>query len=707
MTSRASVLIDQSFFYRNMELQRNDLIVHLENLTDMVRDTDVHVEIRQDEDGAVVFALHNRSETDIRVGVLMTLEPGRVRILHPRDCPAPVRGGGVGGEDKIKIDEIHQWLLHKFPEIREYGFEGGVIIYGRVQMGKTGLILALNWIAQYVHGTTCLLALANMKGSFHQVMGKNTVEFNRDLRGRFGDGYGLRMCDRLVGGGAPATRVFMCNPTQIRRVAGEVAGRPYILFVDEADTAVKGADETLDVSKTGPLFRALQENAVGMVEITATPFALYNQKDGPARMTIRMRPRETYRGFHETDWEMVDAKTARAIRMGSIRSAKQWINKIVCARRPLVEASGRRYMTLLLNGPTTMKRQEIIALALARSRRYDGVYVMNSDGPHLIKQAVGTELRSKDMDAVSLLYDEFETRSRREPEHRLRVYIIVAGLTASRAISFRPTSVAIGTNGLHAMLLLPSVTAHCSQLIQYMRIWGNYAEDYPRLFCATTEVTHRRIRGEVHHNLEVLAERTSEMGDCRKKIEGSVLVDTRRHDRPAVDDTHLANRTSVCHTDFDSMDEIERYLDAHLDGLSRVWMTHEQVTRVAPPPGFAYTHDRVLQRRFLNHFRQSLGVRRLHISWSDTRYQDLHNIHRRFGNQRKNYMGEAIVGDGIDSTKMYCVRWREQFCNDDLSIRDETFWSSAVFLSRTSRGKYRFYHHAHHQEKMGVLSHEV
>lgn len=668
----------------------------------MVRDTDVHVEIREDEDGTVVFALHNRSEREVRIGLLMTLEPGRVRVLHPRDCPARVRG--VGGEDKIKIDKIHEWLLQKYPEIREYCFKDGIIIYGRVQMGKTGLILAMNWIAQYVHGTTCLLALANMKGSFHQIMGKNTVEFNRDLRERFGNGYGLRMCDRLVDEDVPTTRVFMCNPTQLRRVAGEVTGRPYMLFVDEADMAVKGADEASDVSKTGPLFRTLRERAVGVVEITATPFALYNQKDGSARMTIRMRPREAYRGFHETDWELVDAKTARAIRRASIASSREWIDKIVRARRPMVEASGRRYMSILLNGPATMKRQETIALGLARSQRYDGVYVMNSDGSHLVKQADGRRLRSKEMDAISLLYDEFETRSRRE-QGGFRVYIIVAGLTASRAISFRPTTTAIGMNGLHAMLLLPSATAHCAQLIQYMRIWGNYTEDYPRLLCATTEETYRRIRDEVHHNLEVLADRTAEMGDCRQKIEGSVLMDTRRHDRPAVDDTHLANRTSVCHTDFDSMDEMERYLDAHLDGLSRVWMTHEQVTRVVPPPGFAYTHDRALQRQFLNHFRQSLGVRRLHISWSDMRYQDLHNIHRRFGNQRKNYMGEAIIGDGIDRTNMYCVRWREEFCNDDLSIRDEAYWSSAIFLSRTSRGKYRFYHHTHHQEKM-ILSHD-
>jgi len=39
-----------------MDSQKNDLILHLENLADLVRDKDVHVEIREDEDNFLMFS---------------------------------------------------------------------------------------------------------------------------------------------------------------------------------------------------------------------------------------------------------------------------------------------------------------------------------------------------------------------------------------------------------------------------------------------------------------------------------------------------------------------------------------------------------------------------------------------------------------------------------------------------------------------------
>ena len=110
----------------------------------------------------------------------------------------------------------------------------------------------------------------------------------------------------------------------------------------------------------------------------------------------------------------------------------------------------------------------------------------------------------------------------------------------------------------------------------------------------------------------------------------------------------------------------------------------------------------LIQMEFLQQFHHQIGVRRIHIAWDDPRYEDLHNIRRRFGKQRKNYLGDAIVGDGIDADHLYSVRWKPEFCSDELTIDDHDFWSSAVFLFRTSRGKYRFYHDQA-IAKMGIL----
>ena len=179
-----------------------------------------------------------------------------------------------------------------------------------------------------------------------------------------------------------------------------------------------------------------------------------------------------------------------------------------------------------------------------------------------------------------------------------------------------------------------------------------------------------------------------------------------------IDDTILAEPRRLCDADFGTFQELMLALPPLLRHLPHIWMTEEETVPIGilslADETFSYTQCPMGKVRWLQHVRSSFGTTsddRLQICWSEARYRDLHNIRRRFGAQRKNYVCHVIVGDGKDIS-LQSVRWKPAFCNDDLSITDMEFWSSAVYLYRTSRGTYRFYHSACESFTMGSLAHQ-
>lgn len=364
-----------------------------------------------------------------------------------------------------------------------------MILYGKVQAGKTDLILAMIWIGQFVHGLPCVLALANMVSSYNQVLGKNACEFNQSLLDQFGERarpYLLKTTGfrgtNTDGDHTDHTwlRVAMSNPAQIRRVLASALVRdhqPFLLFSDEADCHVKSCDEDSDTTSTGPLMRELQDRAVGSVKISATLFAMWNQKDATQK-TIKMRTGPNYRGIFETEWVFHKETDASAVRKGDHKKAVRMLEDMIAVVRPRVENDRRKYLSILINAPSQIRAQNVLAQKIAGRRRDWNVYVMNSDGGKTsISQATPNRIIRKEIETVSSLYDIFENES---PD-RFNINVIVAGMTAARAISFRPTSRLIGTGGLHGMLFFPSVGCNAAQLIQFMRPWGNYDDDYPRV----------------------------------------------------------------------------------------------------------------------------------------------------------------------------------------------------------------------------------
>lgn len=270
----------------------------------------VSVVMVPDDDMGTVWLIHLQNGETYWSGAGLFNMAIRHPSGHYRVCPTPQRPSvhPTGGDPEMIVN-IEKWIRRQHPEIDNWLLDDDIVLYGLVQAGKTELIMSMIWITQYIYKLPCVLVLANMASSYNQILQKNTEEFNEMLIEEFGRGaiffkltpVGLRKNVVNVQIDNHLTPVVMSNPAQLRRLINVVRGKKYVLFSDEADVHVKGWNDDADTTMTGPLIKKLQQEAVGSVKITATPFALYNQQ-GVCQKTIVMNKPNNYRGLLETEW---------------------------------------------------------------------------------------------------------------------------------------------------------------------------------------------------------------------------------------------------------------------------------------------------------------------------------------------------------------------------------------------------------------------
>jgi len=478
--------------------------------------------------------------------------------------------------------------------------------------------------------------------------------------------------------------------------------------MDEGDEAIKHCDATQDRSKFGETMHDLLQESAGCAFVTATPFALLNRVNVRCR-TISLELPPNYRHLKQMTTHLIDENVAKTL-------GKQDNELCSYMRQQVYPALERHphfgYQAVLVRVKHTKVAQQRLAIAAvchAEGPVADGVFVYNSDTPCPIKQFVrnptsprGYDVRYPPFQAIDTLFNHFENRYR-ETNVVYRYMIIAYGKGARRGTSFRPHPT-VGSGGLLGMVLLAKDNVHMANLNQALRLAGKYAPEYPTLHLFTTEGQKNRLLAE-QLNMETLCARNAMAGEAREQIKGALLIDVGRHDRLFVDDTTLSNRRKMFRQDFDTEEELRQYLPSALAGLPCVWMTKQHVMDCGTPElhgvPFSYDCTRAIKARW-NQFLKPEGSH-FQIAWSDKRYEDLHNPLRRFGAQRRHYLCQYIVGDG-QNDHLYRVEWLPQFCDDELTIDDKAFWSSAVYLFRTSSGKYRFFN-ATCKLSMGFLAH--
>lgn len=678
------------------------------------------VEMLPDEEHGTVWVIF-RDGCDPLVITLSTLtahtHPDVLQRLNNRVATQP--------NDDAIVGEIYDWLRARHPtELARWDHnpeERNVIVYGLVQSGKTNLILSMAWVSQHVYRTKVVLVLSNMLDSYNQVLRKSVREFNDALIGRFGEervshfliksrGYQGRNAPRVDDDDHTWLRVVMGNASQLRRFQNTIRGE-FDVLCDEGDTLIKGVDEESDQSKMGEWMKTIKARASFVANITATPLACWNEKN-VVNKTISMNVPENYRGEPETAWCYSTDEEADKVRRGDADQAIAVLQEMVDHQRPIVEPRSR-YVSILVNAPHQIASQDRLALSIKQARPDWGVYVMNSGGfQGQVKEATQTGIRPSGVSTISALYDRFEAIDSRG----FKIYVIVACQRASRAISFRPTTTQNGTGGLHGMIFFPSPGCHAAQLIQYMRVWGKYAHDYPKIRVRTTEDVHHKLRNEIAHNLRRFAEANQEAGLSREQIEGVPVVDIGcRHDRPAVDDTCVADKTHASRQEFDTQEELRAHLAA--EGTTNFVVMTERFLSVRKEDvrgGFRYGLQRGAAQNQMRHALEDALPANVpttqggfQVCWNNARYEQLHTISSRY-NESGQYNCRVVAGSGGDDGEyVNVVVWKLRYCKHDDPTLDWTlgrFQPNSAYLFQTTKGTWRYYT-AGIMPTHGVLAH--
>lgn len=681
------------------------------------------IEMLENDHDGTYWHIHLRDGRTLWTGTgVVDNDTSRTREQYEFRSSARPRGEA---ETNLHATEIEEWIRERYPELDDWSVGDDIVLYGKVQAGKTERILSMIWITQHIHEKKCVLVLANMAASYNQVLGKNAVEFNEMLLEQFGErsrpfllkAFGCRGRNMSVAG---ADYKWLCvamgNPAQLKRVNDIIRG-PFVLFCDEADVHVKGWNETSDVTSTGPLMKQLHTRAVSVVKITATPFALWNQ-EGASQKTITMNTPDNYRGLTETEWVFSSVADAKSVKNGNAVMVTGMLDNMVHDLRPRVESPTRRYMTILINGPTTIAKQNKMAQAIVRQRPQWNAYVMNSDGGQSsIKQATRNDMISTEMVTISALYDKFE----RENSDDFQVNIIVACLTAARAISFRPTSRRVGTGGLHGMIFFPSQSCHAAQLIQFMRVWGKYDEDYPMIRVNTTEVAYNKLYSEITHNLKGFADATSETGLSREQIEGVPVINVGLHDRRKVDDTTIADKMSMLKKEFATENEVREFL-AEDFGNEITKMTERmiRILRTEIDGGFQYGEhiNRSRQHSMTSELKSKVAEHNVplgngfQVCWHNTRYEDHHTMTRRYTQTRSGqtlYMSQVVAGSGDENDNhVNIVVWKPEYSRLENSPAEEwtleRFNTNRAYIFQTTKNTWRYYT-PNEKRVIGLLTH--
>jgi hypothetical protein len=627
-------------------------------------------------------------------------------------------------DDDVAV--MYQKLVEEYPMLSEA--HARVNVKGDVQSGKSRLMMAVLWCMMYVWDMDPVLVLCNKVDSYNQVLLRDVVEFNQWLRlqgirhsllfvhGLRGNSTKASVTkDKRRGTNSRSITLCMGNVAQLRKIVR----RPNIGVVcDEADAMVKAFCVENDESKSGKLFHELVTRSKSTWMVTATPFALLNQKNVWS-LSVVLPTKPTYRGLEQMSIHSISEETSKELKKDDVAMASMIVDALrICSDADDIDADDTTslpYTALLVNARYTCKQQDELAKALALGHRVES-YVINSDSPCYIKH-YDTEgnMHHTGFARVADLFDEFERRANVESvvasvvESVKRSYVLIANRTANRAVSFRPNP-SVGKGGLVGEILLPSDDTHCASLLQMNRLAGNYDPEYPPLHLFVAEKTLDRMEMEML-NISRWVSANAVGGFSRQQMEGTPCYLTGGHDRAAVDDTVNTERHKVIKEDYATKQELLDFLVPRYPVVHT--MTEDTVQTVAMPDGFEFGLSMGQQGRIREEVKRRLGVppeKHLVMTWKerevDPRWEDMHNMRARFGADTR-WKREFTASPTNDGTHVNIVRWKEgYFCEDlaDPGIFVDDLCEDDAYVYLTTANTWRFFN-SKEKRMVGILGH--
>jgi hypothetical protein len=275
-----------------------------------------------------------------------------------------------------------------------------------------------------------------------------------------------------------------------------------------------------------------------------------------------------------------------------------------------------------------------------------------------IKEMKNGKAQVAPFDQIHHLFKSFEETAKADKKKK---YVIVSGQMASRANSYRPLR-QDGNGGLSGLIYIPPTTGHCAQLIQGMRVFGVYAEDYPEIHLFTTEKAYERIKLETLNIDNWIKGTSEEVCNTRETMETIKTYRTGKHDRKQVVDTKMVQASTLRTKDFSTWESAFDEIQTLYPGKFTRHRCLTDVVSTMKVPGMKYSEEGCSShseqhalREIMKRNVQTQGD--LQVAWSEKRYNDLHNAYKRFDENSRKYFCEFIVGDSESTTEVPYVRW--------------------------------------------------
>jgi hypothetical protein len=456
--------------------------------------------------------------------------------------------------------------------------------------------------------------------------------------------------------------VAIANTTQLRRVKNLDIEMRQTVVLDEADIFIKEEGKPVMA-----LIREITDSAENRYECTATPFSNFNEANQVYDSIIIMPPKNEYRGYNS---DKIERHVVTEDQISDLKGILQEIFE--------KDTGNYKNITLLNIDSQTVKQNEIADKILADFPDQVVVKVINS--------------KSSVKRPISDLMDQVVNSDDPRP------VVLVSGLMASRAVTFRTSKGNPKQGILTGMVYAPAEHANQTTLMQAMRIFGNYGDDCPVIDVYWTSAVDEAIKASFVNN-NVITRCIIPGKESRKCIE-EVPVNI-------VDGRKFSNTDD---SKFEKLEQMEfqscrKLLNFMTNSFNKYSFSSEVITTsglvCVPVSDFTFgdvTRSQQneikreilsgLERDFTDFLRDDQDHRsgHMHVAWSEDRYQQLFSVRNRSAHPHYKVTTFTCGNPSKVGTqrRMPVVIWKEGYENVD-SWNDP----NKIYIFQTTKGTWK------------------
>jgi hypothetical protein len=577
------------------------------------------------------------------MAILYHLVDGGDVITKPRPTKLP---------QPDNVERIYQELIKLIDvPLPAYGTKR-VMYVGMPQSGKSLVQFILLWTSCFVHEKGTVHLLMNRIDSLLQNISRDYFDLCKTIK---------NICERLdipdyqnyifdyvpfpayaavetEADSIYTVYVAMANKKQLTKVKEMPATNRQTLVFDEADVFIQPSRKT--VMK---LIEDICLESERRYECTATPFSNFNEAGQVYDMVITMPPKSEYRGY-DSD------KIRRHI--VSEETIEKKLNAIL--KKQFRKDTGSYRNIILVNTDTSINEQERVA--------------------ETIRLEFGTLVEVDVMNSKSVYRRPLTSyMNAKANSGDTRPLVIVTGLMASRAVTFRTSKENPKQAILTAMVYMPSKKAHQTTLMQAQRIYGNYDESCPVIDVYLTREVNRAIRNSFKNNSAITC-RVTPMNESRECIENVPVRVIPHRKFSASDDSKFEKLEN---TEFSTLGELVRFVTNKFNTyrFRDIVETSASLTPVPIPENGTHKEIRTAIKDFLGAHGQ-----RMHVAWRDARYQELFSVKLRINNERYSVVKYACGDGNVTGDEVACIEWKDGY-------EDARTWNdpSIIYVFRTTK----------------------